>query len=503
MTVQYPYDETAENPNNRVAGEIHDLEQAEIRVFAPDHGPFYTENHALVDTATGLPLDPGTDYKLVALEQEATLYTGKEVCALVAVTNPAVSSTVSFTYQVVGGQFSTSTQAIQDLIDYLQEDGRTVDWAKIVNLPSQFPPTGHLHDINEVYGWQFVVLAIQDIVNAIQNGDQALWDQVYAYLDRQIQNVNDSVTAIYDSLTPLALHVNNVNGNPHGTTKAHVGLDKVANLAVATTSIAVQGTSNSHYMTALRTREAIDSVVATVVAETLNGYDFNVTKESVGLGEVQNFPVATLTQARNGVFDSAYMTPALVRAAIDWLRGSANGVATLDSNSKLPAAQLPPLTKDMVGLDQVQNFPVADAAAATTMTSDELYMTPARVMTAMNRYGIGTPRVIAGTIDLDTVTSVGLNWISSETTFTAAGRQWTQPLVEVQWTGQGDLVQTLIDIDDGSRSTRAKRSSGSWTAWKTVGGITEVPLATATEVGGVKMRMDAGVLYITNNGDDA
>lgn len=419
MPVQYPYDDTGENQNNRVAGEVHDLDQAPVRVFAPNHGPFYTENHALVDTATNQPLDPETDYKLVALEQEATLYTGKEVCALVAITNPSVGNTVAFTYQVVGGQFSTSTQSIQDLIDLLQSDSRAVEWGQIINLPTQFPPSGHLHDINDVYGWQYIILALQDIRNAILSGDQVLWDQVYAYLDRKVAEVTDQVTAVNESLLPFAQHMQDTN-NPHGTTKADVGLSNLRNYGIATTAIAVQGTSNSHYMTALRVREAIDAVVESVVSDVLSGYDFDVTKESIGLGSVQNFPVASIAQARTGTETAAYMTPALVREAINFLTNSPNGLATLDNNGKLVATQLPTLAKGNVGLGNVENYPIANDGEAVDDTVDNRYMTPRKTKLMIDQFG-------------------------------------------------GDQLDN----------------------------------ATATEVGGIKMRMQNGVLYITNNGNDA
>ncbi|XOQ16695.1 MAG: Phage-related protein [Shouchella clausii] len=54
-------------------------------------------------------------------------------------------------------------------------------------------------------------------------------------------------------------HANNKN-NPHGTTKAHVGLSNVPNWGGATQAEARAGTNNSKIMTPLRTKEAIDAL---------------------------------------------------------------------------------------------------------------------------------------------------------------------------------------------------------------------------------------------------
>ena len=55
-------------------------------------------------------------------------------------------------------------------------------------------------------------------------------------------------------------HITNKN-NPHKVTKAQVGLGSVHNLALARNNDAIEGTSNSYYMTPLTTSQAIDAQV--------------------------------------------------------------------------------------------------------------------------------------------------------------------------------------------------------------------------------------------------
>lgn len=68
-------------------------------------------------------------------------------------------------------------------------------------------------------------------------------------------NINDINAAIND-------HKNNKN-NPHSVTKSQIGLENVENLGVADTNEAKQGSTNSKYMTPLRTKEAINAYSVT------------------------------------------------------------------------------------------------------------------------------------------------------------------------------------------------------------------------------------------------
>ena len=65
------------------------------------------------------------------------------------------------------------------------------------------------------------------------------------------------VAAVNEIFNDLKTHKND-NANPHGVTKTQVGLPNVENYAIATQAEAQTGTSNTKYMTPLRTKEAMD-----------------------------------------------------------------------------------------------------------------------------------------------------------------------------------------------------------------------------------------------------
>ncbi len=78
-------------------------------------------------------------------------------------------------------------------------------------------------------------------------------------------STNDYTTAEKNKLKGIATGANNythpAGTNPHGTTKADVGLNSVSNYGVATKADAEAGSSNAKYMTPLRTKEAIQKVL--------------------------------------------------------------------------------------------------------------------------------------------------------------------------------------------------------------------------------------------------
>lgn len=176
----------------------------------------------------------------------------------------------------------------------------------------------------------------------------------------------------------LTSHINNYN-NPHQVTAAQVGLGNVQDYSIATQALAEAGTDNASYMTPLAVAQAISAQVGLSLTNHVNSVDnpHQVTATQVGLGNVQNLPLATQAQAEAGTSDLTYMTPLKTAQAIDLqaLTPLNAHIARTDNPHSVTAAQ--------VGLDQVANYPVATQAQAEAGTDDESYMTPLKVAQAV------------------------------------------------------------------------------------------------------------------------
>lgn len=189
----------------------------------------------------------------------------------------------------------------------------TLSWADIQNKPAAFTPSAHGHTESEITD-----------------------------LDKYTQQEVDSLlTAIRKLLTD---HEGNT-ANPHQVTKKQVGLENVQDFAVASQTDAQTGTSNDTYLTPLRAMQLVVNWAKSNLASSekdglMSATDYanlvkvvrdvtivmphledkenphGVTKEQVKLSNVQNYAVASQSQAEAGTSNSLYMTPIRVKQAI-------------------------------------------------------------------------------------------------------------------------------------------------------------------------------------------
>ncbi|MGR7921936.1 phage tail-collar fiber domain-containing protein [Zobellella denitrificans] len=210
-------------------------------------------------------------------------------------------------------------------------------------------------------------------------------------------------------------HANRTD-NPHGVTKAQVGLGSVENYPLATQAEAEAGSSLVRYMSPLRVKQAIDKLIGAATQAAINAREtpagaqakvnthanrtdnpHGVTKAQVGLGSVQNYAMATQAEAEAGSSSVRYMSPLRVKQAIDKLIGTATQAA-INARETPTGAQTKvnahanrtdnphSVTKAQVGLGSVQNYPVATQAEAEAGTASNRYMTPLRVKQAIGKF---------------------------------------------------------------------------------------------------------------------
>lgn len=370
IIVKYPLDLTGNNPDNLVLGEPHKLPEGQNRAIVPNYGAFFAETLAVKDADNGLYLTPREQFKAVQLYQEATETTGLEVTAVVVVTDPLVSENIEIDYQAIGGEFSHSVPALRNMISDLDLDDRPVAWGDVIGKPTAFPPAPHLHDAGDLYGFEYLVSALEQVYFGIIVGDEASHDEIRQYIHLVEQAIRALVKALREELQE---HKDDFT-NPHRVTKAQTGLGSVENYPIATVAQAEVGLHNASYMTPLRVHEAIVSLAHSYTDKHENRTDnpHRVSKGQVGLGSVANYSVASQAQAEGGSVNTRYMTPLRTAQAIDYQIGIAFRAHRSDGSN--PHG----VTKSQVGLGSVQNYGIASEYQANLATSNTLYMTPLR-----------------------------------------------------------------------------------------------------------------------------
>lgn len=198
-------DPTGLNPDNHIVNEPHSLSSRPTRSIAPNKGPFFADSVVIMDGVRRLDRR-GIDFMVVELHQEATLKFGKEICEVILVLDQTVSSSVTVSYQALGGYYANSSQAIANAYQAVITDNRPVDWTDVFNKPTEFNPSIHRHLLDDVYGFEPVVDYLERIKRAITMGQtEVLLSAVKALLAkfdcRDLPKVKPNTKLIqYDAL---------------------------------------------------------------------------------------------------------------------------------------------------------------------------------------------------------------------------------------------------------------------------------------------------------------
>lgn len=355
-TVTYPFDPTGVNPLNRINNEQHVLTSLNdtqlYQTVIPAAAPFFADNAVISfrnpDSSIRV-LTEGVDYYFTNKFISASKATAKPVYGSITFLDKDITGVLRLGYQTVGGVWTLDDTEIATILANMVNNPRTTAWEQIAELPMSFPVIDHEWDLVDMVGATEMVEAIY--------------------------GVRDAVLA--SSAGGIGAHVADKN-NPHETNKAQVGLGDVQNYPIATQSQAEAGTNNTSYMTPQRVSQAIAVLgsVAVNAHATNTSNPHAVTKAQVGLGNVQNYSMATAAEAVAGVSTTTYMSPSATKAATDVI------VASLSAHAN---SQLNPhnVNKDQIGLFNVENYPVATAQEAQAGTLNDRYMTPLRVKQAI------------------------------------------------------------------------------------------------------------------------
>lgn len=183
---RYRLDLTGTNVNNKVEGEQYTLTTRKIRSIAPLYGPFYSESMRVRDSFSTTLLTRGVDFVCLDIIGLPSAQSGKEICAVVAIINPAVNNSVTIDYQSLCGQYEKSYSTAKRLIDTLSADDRPIEWPNIINKPSTFDPVLHLHAIGDVIGFEYLVSSLEQLKQAVLLGDDADHTDILNYVDNSI-----------------------------------------------------------------------------------------------------------------------------------------------------------------------------------------------------------------------------------------------------------------------------------------------------------------------------
>lgn len=376
----YPFDPTGKQSSNAVVGEQQIIsppnDWKDYYFLIPKYAPFFRAGFKAVHKPSGKTLVEGVDFLFTHQFRAASKGTAKPIFGSITFFDKSLAGVIVLNYQTIGGLWTQSETKIAQILANHQMNPRITTWDQIVDMPVTFPPIDHEWSVDDLIGMSSVVNKLDEIRAALSVADQSaltahITDKnnphqvnktqvgLSAVMNYGIasttQAQNGTANDVY--MTPLRVkeaidkfasgglgdHINNKN-NPHGVTKAQVLLGNVDNFLTATQAQAEAGTAADAFMTPLRVAQAIQKLampaLAAHIADKANPH--GVTKFHVGLGNVEDYPIATSAQAQAGTSAVVYMTPLRVAQAIEALiaNGFRQHLADTDNPHEVSASQL-------------------------------------------------------------------------------------------------------------------------------------------------------------------
>lgn len=199
----YDYDPTGLNPTNLVVNELHNV-SLNARAFVVNYGPFFEQGLIVKSGVDGTPLTPILDYSVAVIYENATLATGKAVFCFIVINNLSLTS-VSVTYQTIGGEYAFYTTPMADLLETISLDDRPVEWGSLLGLPSGFTPAPHMHPASQIYNWGGFISKLEEIRQAILLGDQPAMDELRDWVTDQVSGAAAPVASNEEAIQGVNL----------------------------------------------------------------------------------------------------------------------------------------------------------------------------------------------------------------------------------------------------------------------------------------------------------
>lgn len=229
ILTEYPLDKTGKELSNLIENEIHTEIDSFVKLIIPKFGSFYTEGLIVKDNNDNV-LNLSVDYVNVEFNQKLSLLYGKEICTSILIINKDVQTPIKITYQAVGGDKSVNRnevlQRYELLLDRAYPD---LYWNEIIDKPIEFKSEHHLHDINEIYGFEYITIALNRIKNAIDIGCFPSYQSLLSYIDAILLKLASNMSKYLDDNMNAAFLKFKEQFN-----KAYFDLDKLENLSAAT-----------------------------------------------------------------------------------------------------------------------------------------------------------------------------------------------------------------------------------------------------------------------------
>lgn len=249
----YKTDFTGVDPFNKITREYASRDSTKGEMIAIPRHAPFYIKSVKLYTIAGEPLEVDKDYEFYGILGKLTAYTAMPVGLFIKIINPELKEWY-FEYQTVGN-FNKITNEILNLLKSAYEDDRKVKWENITNRPTWFIPTLHQHDLTyDLYG--FTDLATQLLRIAEIRANMSRPEGVF--LEALKGRLATYINGFREVIKGIIDSHDGGRVNNHGVYKDNIGLDLVDDFPVATVQEAIDGLSEELHLTPYVAAQAIE-----------------------------------------------------------------------------------------------------------------------------------------------------------------------------------------------------------------------------------------------------
>lgn len=188
---QLELDPWGNDPDNFIQGEEHILpiSKGMYHAVAPYLGPFYNDPTTWKVYKNGVQLKYNKDFFGIVMCGDQTMQFNGEIDEIILIKGASEGDKITIDLQYLGGIYQNHSKGIADMWQAFIHDDRPIDWVNVLGKPISWNPSYHLHMIDDVVGWQHVVISLERMTNAIVLSNIPAFEELIEWVLKRIPDI--------------------------------------------------------------------------------------------------------------------------------------------------------------------------------------------------------------------------------------------------------------------------------------------------------------------------
>ena len=208
---RYPYNPEGNNPECHIDKEEKQINAVNInyRFVLPNQAPFFKEGLIVYSISEKRNLVLDTDFILTHRFKSASEVLKRDIYGSLTLINNDILGTLLLSYSTLGGVYSNRDLETLAGLSGIMVGRRYVDWEDIVDVPDEFPPYYHKHDVKDINDIDKLIEAIDGITDVLSGethpNHKHPMEAIDGLLDRFDLTVSSTENVVYTPIDSIVL----------------------------------------------------------------------------------------------------------------------------------------------------------------------------------------------------------------------------------------------------------------------------------------------------------